>query len=765
MNTIIENIPQELKNLNQWIITDSSKIPKDAKTGQNAKANDKSTWSDFETALKGMERFGYCYLGFEFDNGYFGVDLDKCLDNQDFIEEFVETLQSYTEISRSGNGIHIICKGTLPNGAKRRGNVEMYSDKRYFIITGNLYNPNYTEIKDCTETIKPLHSKYLSEQIPQVAPKRFEIVNLDDSEILEKARSCKTGSLFQLLYSGQWQGIYNSQSDADLSLCNHLAFWTQKNKDQMDRIFRTSGLYRKKWDEKRGAYTYGDMTLEKAIAGCGEVYEPTQKSNDTSIAIGVFGKGNKPTQTQVKLYDATDTGNAQRFHDKYVGNIKYSYVNKYWYFWDGKKWCKDQTGEIKKLADNIVDDLKKDAFLDNDPESQQEKLKWAYHTASSKAKESMIKETQHLEDIPILPDEMDSYKDFINSQSGIINLRNRELIPHESSFNMSRISYSEYNQSQAKPTLWLSFLNDVLQGDQDLIRYVQKAVGYSLTGSVREQCAFFLYGMGNNGKSTFMDTISNLLGTYSANIQPETIMMKKNDSNANSDIARLKGVRFVSCEEATEGIRLNEGLLKQLTGGGKITCRFLYGDDFEYEPEFKIWMATNHKPRIIGTDEGIWRRIRMIPFEVSIPKEKVDKSLKYKLRNELPLIMNWAVEGCLLWQKEGLEPPQKVLDATSEYKTENDLLSTFIESCITIDYNATIGIPANDLFALYSSWATKNNEYVMTSRKFYGDITKKLPEKVRKGDGIYFNSIKIKDTAKSLLTSSVGYKASDFYKG
>lgn len=763
---LYKNIPDELKKLKQWVCWHQDKLPRNPYTGGNAQSNNKETWSDFDTAIKALDKYHFDGIGFMFANGYFGVDLDKCLDNTDFIDEFVETLQSYTEISRSGNGIHIICKGTLPDGARRRGNVEMYSSGRYFIMTGKLYNPNYTEIKDCTESIKLLHNKYLYTEKPQVAPRVIQKLDMDDNEIVDKARNCRTGSLFQLLYSGNWQGVYNSQSEADLALCNHLAFWTQKDAAQMDRIFRTSGLYRDKWDSKRGAYTYGETTIQKAITNCVEVYEPKYESDDTSLAVGVFRSGDSKLDFPKNVYDMTDTGNAQRLRNKYIGNIKYSYIQKEWYYWTGKVWQVDNSGEIKKLADVIIDDMKKEAFR-ADGDIQDELLKWCNRTASSKGKTNMITETQHLEGIPVQPDEFDAYTDYINCQNGIVNLRTGELLPHDSNFMMTRICYTDYDTTCGEPKLWLKFLNDVCNGDKELINYLQKCVGYSLSGSIREQCAFFIYGIGNNGKSTFLDTISDLMGTYASNVQPETIMVKKNDGGANSDIARLKSSRFVTSVEPNEGVRLNEGLVKQLTGGDKVTCRFLYGKEFEYVPEFKIWIGTNHKPTIRGTDVGIWRRIKLIPFEVNIPKDKVDKTLKYKLRKELPQIFNWAVQGCIKWQEEGLELPKCVQDATKEYKAEMDILTNFMEQCIEIDYKSPEPIMAPQLFNLYTVWAQKNNEYQMTSRKFYTEIAKKVPEKTRIHEGVCYKGIKLNDYAKQLLApkeTTKNYSIDDFVK-
>lgn len=752
MITKIENIPEELKKLDQWVCwVGSDKIPKNPHNGGYAKSNDPTTWASFEVACAACDKYHFDGLGFMFANGYFGVDLDHCIDKVDFCDEFVETLQSYAEISKSKSGIHIICKGSLPNGARRKGGIEMYSSGRYFICTGELYNAKYREVKDCTESIKILHSKYLPSETPKIAAEVTEVVDMNDYEVIDKARNSRSGNLFNLLYSGNWQGVYSSQSEADLALCNQLAFWTQRNTEQMDRIFRTSGLYRNKWDEKRGEKTYGELTVLKAAMNCADVYQP-KKHDDKRFTFAMFKDGSFGIDEQEKKkYDMTDTGNAHRLIDRFGTIVRYSYNRKKWMFWDGKLWRIDEGSEIKKLADIICEDIKREAILEQDEKTQLDMLKWANRTASSKGKDAMIKEAQHLDGIPVSPDDFDVYADYINCQNGIVNLRNGELIPHDSNFMMSKITYCEYDNSGAKPHMWLKFLDEVTNGNKELQEYIQRSIGYSLSGSTREQCAYFLYGMGNNGKSTFLDVIADMMGGYASNAQPETIMMKRFGSEgANSDIARLKSARFVTSEEPTEGVRLNEGLLKQLTGGSKVTCRFLYGDEFEYMPEFKIWIATNHKPIIMGTDFGIWRRIKLIPFEVNIPKEKVDKMLKYKLRKEMPQIMRWAVEGCIKWQREGIVEPQCVLEATKEYKQEMDLLAGFLEQCVVIDYDCKDKIASSDLFKAYSRWAKENNEYEMSSKKFFREIGKKLPDKGRDGQGVYYTSIRFTEYAKEL---------------
>ncbi|EIJ0903701.1 DNA primase, partial [Listeria monocytogenes] len=257
--------------------------------------------------------------------------------------------------------------------------------------------------------------------------------------------------------------------------------------------------------------------------------------------------------------------------------------------------------------------------------------------------------------------------------------------------------------------------------------YIQKAVGYSLSGSTSEQVMFILFGNGRNGKSVFLDIINDIFGSYATNIQPQTIMVKQQSSNANSDIARLHGARFVTTTEPNEGVRLDEGLVKQLTGGDKVTARHLYKDEFEFTPEFKIWMATNHKPIIRGRDDGIWRRLHLVPFTVKIPDEKVDKQLKYKLRSELTGILNWAVEGFLKWQKEGLGMPKAVENASSEYKSEMDVITAFIEDCCDVGEKQEVDVKV--LYETYREWAKDNGQYLMSNTKFGKELGLKFEKK------------------------------------
>lgn len=755
-------IPQELKGYKNWVCWQAypdpkshsgiSKKPVNPKTGGLAQSNNPDTWSDFETAVR--ESAKYSGIGFMFSNSpFFGVDLDDMPnDIQDYqnggadniISEFVNTLQSYTEFSQSKTGVHIICKGTLPEGRRKAkndsGGFEMYENGRFFVVTGN-YCSEYGYINDCTESVKPLHSKYLG-KTAEPKPNRQNItVNLNSvDDIVRAACSAKNGSLFKALYSGDFSA-YASQSEADMAFCNMLAFWCGCDAEKMDAIFRQSGLMRDKWDRKQSGTTYGVITLQKAISGCSQTYNP-KKQNDYSISIGNGKVIQTVDEEKMRAYTFDDMGNAERFVDLFGENVRYCYTEKKWYFYNSMRWSVDNLGVILRMADKCVEAMKAEAklYLQADEESGGDMAKaFEKHIKSSrsnKSKKAMLNEIEH--HLPILPIQMDRYKMALNTPSGIINLKNGDVKAHNPEYYFTKITSVDCAEAADCPR-WLAFLNDIFAGDKDLIRYIQKAVGYSLTGSTAEQCAFFLYGTGRNGKSTFIDVIRDVFGDYAANIQPETIMVKSSQSNAiNSDIARLKGARLVTSVEPNEGVRLNEGLLKQLTGDDTVTARKLYSEEFEFKPEFKLWMATNHKPIIRGTDTGIWRRIHMIPFDVQIPEDKVDKNLTHKLKAEMTGIFKWCIDGCLMWQREGLQMPAAVLKSVREYRREMDVISAFIEDKCTLEGT----VQASTLYAAYVSWADSNNEYCMSNTKFSTELAKRF-EKVRGKNYNFFNGISL----------------------
>lgn len=758
-NNTYQAIPQELRRLPNWVCWQAvqdershsgvSKRPIDPKTGNFAKSNDPSTWADFDTAVQAAQKWSG--IGFMFGgSGYFGVDLDDIAEELQsyrdggggIVTEFISALQSYAEVSQSGTGIHIICKGSLPKGGRRRGKVEMYDSGRFFVTTGQPIS-EYAEVTECSERIRPLHEKYIGGgKEPTANIRQTAALPQTADEILRAAANSKNGAKFKALYSGDISG-YSSQSEADMALCNMLAFWTGCDAQKMDAMFRASGLMREKWDRKQSGSTYGTLTVQKAIAGCTEVYR-----GKTEYRANIGGSNSpvsagEPVRTEKqRLYSFDDTGNAQRFCDLFGGKVRYSYTDKRWLYYDGRKWCTDMTGTIGRLADKSVEAMAAEAQayaeIDAAEGGDMSKAfqKHVKASRSNKSKKAMLSEAMHY--VPIMPSQLDRHKGHINTPAGAIELKTGRIIEHSPEHYFSKLTNAEYDLHAECP-LWLKFLEDIFAGDRELIRYVQKAVGYSLSGSTAEQCMFFLLGSGRNGKSTFIEVIREIFGDYASNIQPESIMVRRSGGSAiNSDIARLKGARLVTCSEPNEGARLNEGLIKQLTGGDPVTARKLYGEEFEFQPEFKLWVSTNHKPIIRGTDIGVWRRIHLIPFNVQIPESKVDRQLKYKLEGELTGIFRWAVDGCLLYRKEGLRMPKVMQDSVKEYHREMDVLSAFIEDCCT--EGKGLSVQSSQLYAAYLKWAEQGNEYTMSATKFSVEIAKRY-EKVHTRGGKYFNGL------------------------
>jgi len=277
----------------------------------------------------------------------------------------------------------------------------------------------------------------------------------------------------------------------------------------------------------------------------------------------------------------------------------------------------------------------------------------------------------------------------------------------------------------------MSFLDRVFAGNESMILFLQRAVGYSLTGSTVEQCLFLLYGAGANGKSTFLEIIRALLSDYAQQADFSTFLVKRNDGVRN-DLARMRGIRFVSAVEGDSGRTFSESVLKQLTGGDRVATRFLFQEYFEFQPQLKLFLATNHLPAISGTDEAIWRRIKLIPFLVTIPENERDPNLRNRLLEELPEILRWAVAGCQMWQREGLNFPREVYEATQEYREETDNVGRFLTDCCIVNPRGRALL--SSVSSAYTSWCVANCEDILPRREFNQELLRRGYRKVKSGE-------------------------------
>ncbi len=758
-----EKIPLELKQLSHWVgwkymqrpgEDHKRKVPINAMDGQPAKSNDPVTWCDFDTACLGKERFGLDGIGFMFSgDGIFGIDIDHCYDPETreldpAAAEIIETVQSYTELSPSGTGIHILCKGALPEGRKRRGAVEMYSTLRYFTVTGNQFGLEYP-FSDCTERVAVMHRKYLGEEETAGGAQKAALpipagrgtnADMTVDAILRRMFDSKHGQKLQDLYNGSWEqyGIGDgSQSSADQAFCNTLAFWCRCDAALMDAIFRRSRLYRQKWDKRRGAKTYGQITIDRAIKDCRDIWEPQERVQRPAPAVppppqNTFNEVPVMENTTVgetgqrKYYTYDDTGNAQRFRDANAGLIHYNHVDGCWIYWDGVRWASDENGEIKRRADKMLADMAKDLKEMQDDPAYNAYKKHLSRSRSHRGKEGFIAEARHLEGVPVLPSEMDRAGNAFNVRNCLISLKTGRTAEHDKKYMISKLAPVIYDENARCPR-WDRFIEEVTCGDKSLQLYLQRMIGYCMTAYTKEQCMFFLYGNGSNGKSVFVDTIAYMLGEYAASCQPETVMMRDRNNTARGDLARLKGARMVVTSEPNDGCRLDEGIVKQMTGGteNKLTARFLYGREFEFSPEFKIVMSTNYKPVIKGTDNGIWRRVRLIPFTAEFTKENRDPQLTEKLRRELPGILNWAIAGAVGWCKEGLPPCAVVDQAVQEYRSEMDRVQQFLDDCTTRSESSST--QSSTLYKCYKAWCSEQGDrFPIGSTKFFGELKRRF---------------------------------------
>ena len=426
-----------------------------------------------------------------------------------------------------------------------------------------------------------------------------------------------------------------------------------------------------------------------------------------------------PLTLDAKLagFATTDTGNAERLAARFGEDLRYCHTWKQWLVWDGKRWQRDETGQALQYAKKTACLILAEAAATSDDAMRAALVKWSNISQSLPRLKALLELAQSLPDIAAVADHFDTNPHLLNVENGTIDLQTGTLQEFDRADLITKLTPIAYDAQAACPK-WERFLETVLP-DADVLAFLRRAVGYSLSGEVCEQVLFFLYGKGKNGKSTFIETVKLLSGEYASHLRADILMLDRNGPNkgATPEIAGLRGSRFVSVSELSDGQRLDEAQVKALTGGDEVAGRPLYQKEERFPPTFKFWLAGNYRPDIRGNDEGIWRRPKLIPFLVQIPPDQRDKDLKEKLRVELPGILAWAVRGALEWQRDGLNPPACVEAATQEYRAESDALAPFLEDRCVFQNRAEVTKAA--LWKAYQQWAEQTGESAYrTQRRF-----------------------------------------------
>lgn len=736
------------------------KWPLNSNSGEMAKVNDPSTWSSYNEALEGMTKFHALGIGI-FLNPKTNVvcfDVDKVLNREtgaplpQYKTEVQDILDhsdgTYLERSMSGNGFHLLFKGKVPGHRNRHGNVEMYDSSRFISLTCDIMGDR-SEIK----VLSPNNIEYLYHHYIDVMPSKNQSftasvnapLTLDDKELITKAKNSKQGTKFTDLFNGNWEKLgFPSQSEADLVFCDFLAFWSGKDVAQMDRIFRSSKLYRPKWDEQHGEATYGAMTIKRACSDTTSVYNP-------AIADRSY----------------TDEGVRNRFLSRYGDRFLYGHTTNELYFFNGKKWEVDKNGQFYHCLDTTVHSLKKEdpKLTENSKSSEtnseekssakEEDLEPAKTTESPKNESKKKSSTKKEDSKPAkanesskdkskeqsLADDMketnflhflhryqntngknavakqvknflmfddttfDTHQKVVNLNGNLYNLADGSSRPVRSNDYISKmISISPQNISTP---IFDDFMQISFKDHPELINFVMKAFGYAMLGTNDEQVMLIFFGPGANGKSVLVNLMGELFGDYSSRISPTILTYDKttrHDNNYFAQLASTQNARIVITSEIEKGMMLDESTVKQLTGGEPITARKLAKNPVSFMPTAVPIMTTNYLPTVKGTDSGIWRRIIPVPMEHTIPDDKMDTELTGKLYEERAGIMFKLLEACKEYSREGLQVPQVCEDARMKYRQSLDTVGEFLHDMFDITHNPNDKIYNSDLYAYFDNW-------------------------------------------------------------
>ena len=712
----LSNIPAALTNINNWVLVqlvqdldgNTKKIPvgiNKAGVMHNLKWGDQSNLLSFNDAkslfenemLRHEDSRRFHGIGFVLTgSGYLTVDLDKAIVNnklKPFANEILCSLNGYVELSQSKSGLHIIVSNKGWGLNTKRGKfedgsgIDVLAEGSYVMITGNVSE----------------HTQELTSD-----EQDFSVV----SEWQEKFMDTR--------------GSKSSTEDIPFDHNIPIAGWTA------DRI-RTEIFPRIPNFTDRDNWRDVGFALHNQFKGSHEglelfheysaqdpnIYDPvavetiwsstkvdTKRLNKTLRWL-LYLVRNTLTWTDNKLLG--DVDNAKLFTSMFEDEFLYCHSSKKWLRYNGYKWDWCLKGEEVEAAKVICAELASRAgnLIKLDPTNNEAKL-WASHARTSRNNKRIAAMLELATSEPNMSiasiQELDSDCMLLGVANGVIDLTTGSMVSPDPKLMISKQVNCSFDPSATCPQ-WLSFMHQTFLGDEELINYIQKALGYSLTGDVREEVLHFCFGGGSNGKSVMANVIQNLMGDYvvTANFD----LLAARDSSATNDIARLAGARIVLANETKENQKLDDQKLKALVSTEMITARFLYGEHFEFKPQFKIWLRGNHKPIITDSSEGAWRRIRLVPFENQIPLDKRDYGLEKKILSEKEGILNWMIEGCLLWQKQKLTKlPQRIDSASQGYREESDVLAEFIEEQCLVDGRHSA--EHYQLFAHWEIWCEKN---------------------------------------------------------
>lgn len=460
--------------------------------------------------------------------------------------------------------------------------------------------------------------------------------------------------------------------------------------------------------------TLGSLFFQaKAAREAAEAANPRQQIEPENLPAreGEEAPSDDLIKATAGLIPGTDMAYGRRLYERHGKNLHYT-VERGWLVWSGQRWqVDDKAVGVAALAMESAESLFDEIRESHD---RQTAFKLSKIACQKRTIESAIWLTRPLPDIYQQLITFDAEPMILNCRNGIVDLTTGNLRDHDRKARCTMVAGTDFDPN-AKAPRWRQFIGEVCLKNEELMDYLQRACGYLLTASVREHCLFFMHGAGRNGKSVLVEAIMKAMGEYAGAAEPEMLMTRKHQSIP-VDVAALRGRRAVFLNETNQGQRFDEAKLKNLTGGDRLQARFMRENLFEFDPTHKLVLRGNHKPTVNGTDEGIWSRLRLIPFDLRLEPHELDRRLAETLHGELPGILAWMVEGCLQWQREGLHTPSVITDAVSEYRSESDVIGRFIEECCDVNVNRRV--KAGTLYQRYKEFCEIGGERWLSSKDF-----------------------------------------------
>lgn len=734
--TPYDNLPQRIKNEPRFCCYKYAerngrniKVPYDPITGRRAKTDHRDNFRDYDTVLANVWK--YDGIGFLVGADISFLDLDNCFTESGLLKPWAEDIANYfggcyMEKSPSGNGLRIAFVGFKYDKKRYYINnqqlgLEVYisgSSNRYVTLTGNVYRQG--DVLEKAAALQGILDKYMKRKTLMREPVVVEGHSyLSNDSVIEKATTSVNGEKFKALWQGD-TSAYPSQSEADLALCSLLAFWCGGEIEQIDELFRESGLMREKWDRTQSGSTYGMLTIKKALSGMSDFYTPYGKR---SLAAEDFANSEYSLEdlhpANNDLYPWTDIGASRLFADYFKGVARYVPERKMWYCYADGRWvpdqsnlktmelCKQLANQLLTYAEGIENGLQRTAFLEYC-------RKWQ----ARRYRETVLKDAQSVH--PIAMAEFDQDPNVFNCANGTLFLKTMEFKPHNSKDKLTKISKVKYDP-EIKSQRWDNFIHEITSGDQEKAEFLQKAFGYGISGDTSYECLFILYGATTrNGKGTLCESVLKALGDYGRTARPETISLKHNNnsSNASEDIARLAGVRFVNISEPSRGLVLNSAQVKSMTGGDTINARFLHENSFDFLPRFKLYINTNYLPVINDTTLFSSGRVVIIPFERHFTESEQDHRLKHEFAKpeNQSAILNWLIGGYQTLQAEGFTQPQAVIAATEAYRHDSDKIKLFMDDVLEESPNSEERTAV--VYNSYKNWCQENGCYAESAKNF-----------------------------------------------